>query len=152
FTYDLADYQPDLAYMAIDAGADAVVGTHPHCLQGIDQYQGKPIFYSFGNFIFDQPESHAPKSLSKYLKFYGLTPTTGAAAYPHPSHTRDTMIAMLSLSDRGVVADIVPARIDETATPRPYSLAEPEGRRIGDLIKSLSAELGTSFVETPDGR
>lgn len=47
------DYQKELAYQYIDAGADAVIGSHPHVLQGIEFYQGKPIFYSLGNFIFN---------------------------------------------------------------------------------------------------
>ena len=38
----------------IDAGADIVVGTHPHCLQGIEYYNGKPIIYSIGNYWFDE--------------------------------------------------------------------------------------------------
>lgn len=46
------DYQKSLARQYIDAGADAVIGSHPHVLQGIEFYQGKPIFYSLGNFIF----------------------------------------------------------------------------------------------------
>lgn len=46
------DYQKTLACQYIDAGADAVIGSHPHVLQGIEYYQGKPIFYSLGNFIF----------------------------------------------------------------------------------------------------
>lgn len=46
------DYQKSLARQYIDAGADAVIGSHPHVLQGIEYYQGKPIFYSLGNFIF----------------------------------------------------------------------------------------------------
>lgn len=46
------DYQKSLAYQYIDAGADAVIGAHPHVLQGIEYYNGKPIFYSLGNFIF----------------------------------------------------------------------------------------------------
>ena len=37
----------------IDAGADAVVGGHPHVTQNIDIYKGKPIFYSLGNFVFN---------------------------------------------------------------------------------------------------
>lgn len=43
-----------LAHKWIDAGADAVIGTHPHVVQAIEKYNGKPIFYSLGNFIFDQ--------------------------------------------------------------------------------------------------
>lgn len=37
----------------IDAGADLVVGAHPHCLQGMEYYRGKPIVYSLGNFWFN---------------------------------------------------------------------------------------------------
>ena len=47
------DYQKTLARQYIDAGADAVIGSHPHVLQGIEYYKGKPIFYSLGNFIFN---------------------------------------------------------------------------------------------------
>lgn len=46
------EYQRELARAYIDAGADAVIGSHPHVLQGMEYYQGKPIFYSLGNFIF----------------------------------------------------------------------------------------------------
>ena len=37
----------------IDSGADVIVGGHPHVTQNIEIYQGKPIFYSLGNFVFD---------------------------------------------------------------------------------------------------
>lgn len=45
-------YQRTQGYKYIDAGADLVVGSHPHVLQGIEYYNGKPILYSLGNFIF----------------------------------------------------------------------------------------------------
>ena len=38
----------------IDAGADCIIGCHPHVIQGYEIYKSKPIFYSLGNFIFDQ--------------------------------------------------------------------------------------------------
>jgi poly-gamma-glutamate synthesis protein (capsule biosynthesis protein) len=47
------DRQRQLARLMIDAGADAVVGTHPHVVEDIEHYKGKPIVYSLGNFIFD---------------------------------------------------------------------------------------------------
>jgi len=47
------DRQRELARKMIDAGADAVVGTHPHVIQDTETYQGKPIIYSLGNFVFD---------------------------------------------------------------------------------------------------
>ncbi|MFT4087706.1 MAG: CapA family protein [Gordonia sp. (in: high G+C Gram-positive bacteria)] len=46
------DVQRSLARVAIDAGADAVIGTHPHVLQSLETYRGKLIAYSLGNFAF----------------------------------------------------------------------------------------------------
>ncbi|CAN5755437.1 CapA family protein [soil metagenome] len=50
-----ADFLIEFAHAAVDAGADMVIGHGPHLLRGIEIYNGKPIFYSLGNFIF-QPE------------------------------------------------------------------------------------------------
>ena len=44
--------QQALAYAFIDAGADASIGGHPHCLQGVEYYKDVPIFYSLSNFSF----------------------------------------------------------------------------------------------------
>ncbi len=46
--------QKKLATEFVEAGADAIVGGHSHCLQGIDVIQGVPVFYSLGNFYFSQ--------------------------------------------------------------------------------------------------
>ena len=45
--------QQRLGHQYIDAGADLVIGDHPHCLQGVEYYKGVPIFYSLGNFWFN---------------------------------------------------------------------------------------------------
>lgn len=45
-------YQQRLAHKVIDYGSDVVIGHHPHSLQGVESYRGKPIFYSLGNFVF----------------------------------------------------------------------------------------------------
>ena len=50
----LEPYQRELGQLCIDAGADAVVGTHPHVLQGTEFYEGRPIVYSTGNFWFSR--------------------------------------------------------------------------------------------------
>ncbi|MCF7820719.1 MAG: CapA family protein [Candidatus Pacebacteria bacterium] len=49
-----AKSQNRLAKKIIDSGADAIIGSHPHVIQNYEIYKGKPIFYSLGNFIFDQ--------------------------------------------------------------------------------------------------
>lgn len=46
------DYQKTTAHQIIDWGADAVIGNHPHVLQGVELYEGKMICYSLGNFCF----------------------------------------------------------------------------------------------------
>ena len=57
------DYQVAMAKQYIDAGADLVIGSHPHVLQGITYYKDKPICYSLGNFIFNReiPKTAAVK-------------------------------------------------------------------------------------------
>jgi poly-gamma-glutamate synthesis protein (capsule biosynthesis protein) len=49
------EYQKQFAHAAIDAGADFVFGHGTHTVQGVEIYQGKPIFYAIGHFAFDQP-------------------------------------------------------------------------------------------------
>ena len=49
-----AQWQRDLAYQLIDAGADIILWGHSHIPWSYEEYQWKPIFYSFGNFIFDK--------------------------------------------------------------------------------------------------
>ncbi|HLD19876.1 MAG TPA: CapA family protein, partial [Patescibacteria group bacterium] len=46
--------QQEIAHALADSGADIVIGSHPHVVQPMEVYHGVPIFYSLGNFIFDQ--------------------------------------------------------------------------------------------------
>ena len=78
------EYQRALARRYIDAGADLVIGSHPHVLQGIEYYKGKPIFYSLGNFVFG---SSIPKTMLVQAAFTGeslslqLIPGTSSGGY-----------------------------------------------------------------------
>lgn len=54
--------QEKIAHALIDAGADVIIGHHPHVVQDIDIYKEKIIFYSLGNFVFDQYFSSDTKS------------------------------------------------------------------------------------------
>jgi poly-gamma-glutamate synthesis protein (capsule biosynthesis protein) len=56
------DYQTRLARRMIEAGADAVIGAHPHVTQTVEWYQGKPIIYSLGNCVFN----YFPRDLTVY--------------------------------------------------------------------------------------
>lgn len=56
YTNEPNESQVNFAHAAIDAGADLVIGHHPHVVQVLEKYKGKYIFYSLGNFVFDQPQ------------------------------------------------------------------------------------------------
>lgn len=87
--------QRDLARRMIDAGADIVVGGHPHVTQGAEIYRGRPIIYSLGNFVFD--------------------------GFDLPAARRG-WILRLSLDKRGVLAwDTREAQMDDEGTPSPAS-------------------------------
>lgn len=54
YSYELEEVQLTTGKEYLDAGADAVIGAHSHCLQGMEYYDGKPIVYSLGNFWFNE--------------------------------------------------------------------------------------------------
>ena len=85
--------QQQLARRLIDAGADAVVGGHPHVTQGADTYKGRPIIWSLGNFVFDG---------------FDLPPA------------RIGWVLRMTVDRRGVRAwDTVEAQMDDAGTPAP---------------------------------
>ncbi|EKD53151.1 MAG: hypothetical protein ACD_61C00138G0004, partial [uncultured bacterium] len=60
------------ARLAIDSGADVVIGHHPHWVQEIETYKGKPVYYSLGNLVFDQMWSEeTEKGILVRLTFSG---------------------------------------------------------------------------------
>lgn len=90
-SHKVEQYQRDLAYAMIDAGADAIIGSHPHVLQGIEYYQGKPIMYSLGNFWFNAKTMYTclyeleidtnTKSISK-VRFIPAIQKNSKTSYP----------------------------------------------------------------------
>ena len=52
----------DLAHEFVDAGADLIIGSHPHVVQGHEVYHGKTIYYSLGNLVFDQYDSEETRN------------------------------------------------------------------------------------------
>lgn len=67
-----ASWQIHAARAFIDAGADAVIGHHPHVLQGVEIYKGRPIAYSLGNFVFDNVRHPQQQSAILRLQFRRL--------------------------------------------------------------------------------
>lgn len=56
----------------IDWGADGVIGSHPHCPQGWEEYKGKPIFYSLGNFFFNSKEDTSYRAWNRPHWYEGM--------------------------------------------------------------------------------
>jgi poly-gamma-glutamate synthesis protein (capsule biosynthesis protein) len=108
--------QVAFARAAIDAGADVVIGSHPHWIQTIEQYRGKFIFYSLGNFIFDQPWQDTREGLA--VRFSVSRRGQGDPANDH-----------VSIDE----IRLVPIVIEHIGMPRPATPKEAESifRKIG---------------------
>jgi poly-gamma-glutamate synthesis protein (capsule biosynthesis protein) len=83
--------QEAFAHLLIDNGIDAIVGHHPHVMQDIEKYRGKPIFYSLGNLVFDQYFSDAVQegylltiTMGRHSLTYSLSPYTSASTPSQP--------------------------------------------------------------------
>jgi poly-gamma-glutamate synthesis protein (capsule biosynthesis protein) len=121
--------QTNFAHAAVDAGADMVIGGHPHWIQTTEKYNGKYIFYSLGNFIFDQDWSQDTKEglalkiqISK-SKIQNQT-TPGAATLDDLQGTRTP-----AKLDK---IELIPVIIENHSTPRPATA--DEAKRILDKI------------------
>ncbi|MEO5885822.1 MAG: CapA family protein [Candidatus Limnocylindrales bacterium] len=66
--------QQSLAHQIIDAGADMIIGNHAHWAAAMEVYEGKPIWYALGNFVFDQTWSEPTmEGITLELTFHGGT-------------------------------------------------------------------------------
>lgn len=120
------DSQIELAHAAIDAGAHLVVGHHPHVLQGIEDYNGRYIVYSLGNFCF------------------------GGNSNPHDY---DTMIFQQTFTitggkvDSKAPAKIIPCTISSVSSKNDYSPTPLFGNEYNRIIKKLASR-SASFGST----
>jgi poly-gamma-glutamate synthesis protein (capsule biosynthesis protein) len=106
-----------IGHLAIDDGADLVIGNHPHWVQPVEIYHGKLITYAHGNFIFDQMWSQETREgvVGRYT-FYGT---------------------------QLVRVDYRPLVIDNYAQPRWLDENSGEGKAILDRMASASEQLAT---------
>jgi len=102
----------------IDAGADAVLGSHPHVIQPIEVYNNKPIFYSLGNFLFDQIFSFEVRhGLGVKITFasnkieYEMIPTQMKNFQVVPPDEAAKTLILQNLSTKSVASDDIKAQI-----------------------------------------
>jgi len=153
-----ADFLPKLAHAAIDAGADVFIGHGPHQLRAIEIYQGKPIFYSLGNFFF-QLATQGPVSADMYeaikgdpntLTGYELMSKLLKAWFDAPIWYQS--VIAVSRFEHGQVAEVrlYPVDLGFTAKganqgiPRPASPAV--AKTILEELQRLSKPYGTTIA------
>jgi len=125
FATEVLQYQTEICHRAIDAGAAAVVCCHAHNLQGVEVYNGKPIFYGMGHFV-TVTETALPDSWIKVQHRFrpfdgrGTTPywklpvgdyCPANRYYMFNEESRMTMIAELELEGESCTASFVPCMI-----------------------------------------
>lgn len=125
------DYQTQLGPKCIDMGADLVLGHHPHVLQGIEEYNGKYIVYSLGNFCFGANRNPADKDTMIFQQTF--TFVDGQL-----QEDLDARIIPCSLSS-------VSSRNDFQPTP----LEGEEASRVIGRLNEFSKEMGVAIE--PDG-
>ncbi len=142
FTTRPCDYQVIVGHAAIDAGACAVLGHHPHQLQAIEAYKGGMIFYSLGNFCFwrdsvrkSSPGLCSPESDYTQHDAYSLEPDPGAV-FDYKRHFNEGGIALLTLEGTGVAnVEFVPTLMDEGGKP---AVVEPPHPQFGRTLEYLN--------------
>lgn len=141
----------DVGHAAIDAGADLILGGHPHILKGIEAYRGKVIFYSMCNFALElRPEVWNSKGApSRTKKLYNFTPDPECPNYPMPHESRATLIAKAIIED-GVIKRVsyIPCYINRNSEPEIVSRRDSRGREVFNYVKDISQseELSVSFA------
>lgn len=160
-----ADFIIEFAHAVIDAGADVMVGHGPHVLRGVEIYNGRPILYSLGDFIF-QNETLLRLPAENFAR-YGLDPTAGVSAFNFERYAGDTRsfpadpeiwegaIAMPSFRDGELVElRLLPVTLGFGEPPsvrgRPLPATGALGQKIVRDLIERSAHFGTA-VEERDG-
>ncbi len=80
-SFNVTNEMRKFAHNLVDSGADFILGHHPHQIQGLEVYKGKPIAYSLGNFIFDQNDIENNDSIILNLE-YDFTRLVSVEAIP----------------------------------------------------------------------
>ena len=157
-----AEFLVTFAHAAIDAGADVFVGHGPHLLRGIEIYKGKPIFYSLGNFIFQndtvrfQPqENYAQFNLpltATPADFFDARSANDTRSYPSVKEYWESVEAEAVFNANREVTEIdlypITLGFGQRRTQRGRPLpADPQlARLIIDRVSKLSLASGTKIA------
>ena len=153
-------FLPVFARAAIEAGADVFVGHGPHVLQGIEIYQGKPILYSLGNFIFQNEtllrlpaenyERYDLDERSHVADFNDARYESDSKGFPALQENWEAVVAVPKFRD-GQLVELALHPIDlgfrrpRQVRGRPLLAGEDVGRKIIGDLQRLSEPFGTDI-------
>jgi poly-gamma-glutamate capsule biosynthesis protein CapA/YwtB (metallophosphatase superfamily) len=165
----VGDHERRIARLAIDSGADLVLGHHQHMLRGFEFYKGRPIYYGLGHYVFDLPDlprrmaedgitlppvrPEDDLSLNRYRDSYRLGPRDGYPLLPFHPDGRLTGVAVVRVDRGGVVAaGFCPAIINEANEPVQVPWGSEDGKRVRAYLEECcsSEKLAVRFVEPND--
>jgi poly-gamma-glutamate synthesis protein (capsule biosynthesis protein) len=153
----VAPYERELARIAIDAGADIVLGHHQHILKGVDVYEGKVIFHGLGNFVMDvHMAAHAGRAALQEMQDqypeYAVGYRDDYPTYPFHPLARRTVIARFSVKDGRIVrVGFVPCYINPTGQPEPLSAEHERFGEVVDYVREISQGAGFDTRFEQDG-
>lgn len=154
----LTDHERRVARLAVEAGADAVLGHHHHVLRGIDAHHGKPIFYGLGNFVWDAPvgwaERFSPGTRERMNRLgkYSIRPRAGYPRLPFHPDSRMTMIARCRYKAGEVKwFGFFPCLIRPDGLVEPVDPESVEGRRIVQFVRDCADDFELPVEIEVDG-
>jgi poly-gamma-glutamate synthesis protein (capsule biosynthesis protein) len=150
----IADYQFEVGHATIDAGADLIVGHHPHILKGIEIYKGKPILYSIGSFALEHPLKDVKGTeLEMLLKQYNLTIDPRWERFAFPVDSQKTVIVKCTLANGGIErVGLLPAWINPQAQAELVTAGDPRSGEVLEYLRWLCDyhSLETTFCRDGD--
>ena len=135
----LRDYQVQLGHAAIDAGAAAVIGHHPHILQAVEHYKDGVILYSLGNFTFGSYSKDAKVSAVAELIFDGNRVQTLRL---HPINVDNFQVAFQPQILDGPAADRVVTELADLSAQRHTALVNDHGAGLLSMPTAVSQATG----------
>ncbi|MBC8642749.1 CapA family protein [Caballeronia sp. EK] len=144
--FAIADYQREVARVAIDEGADVILGHHAHILKGVELYRGKPIFYSLCNFALDVPLSPKMMASKAFKEIQSLNPEWHPdpdSSYTFPPDSQMTVVVRMVIRE-GEVAEVslLPTFINQHSRPTLLVAADPRFHRVVDYLEQANAHAG----------
>ena len=147
----IAEYQPIVAKAAFKAGADLILGHHPHIPKAIEIIDGKVCFYSLGNFIMSDFSGTKPGFAEK-MKRYGIVPDIDEFPnYPSGSESKHSLIAKAVLSRKGVdKVSFLPVQVDKLLRPEVLKHSDPRFDVVVKYMDSVSEDFPHKFTREGD--